>query len=79
MEEGVEWIGLSFVRGAADVHELRAIINEFGSFAKIVSKIEKPEAVDDIDNIIHATDAIMVARGDLGVEIPYSAVPMVQK
>ena len=79
MEEGVEWIGLSFVRGAADVHELRAIINEFGSFAKIVSKIEKPEAVDDIDNIINATDAIMVARGDLGVEIPYSAVPMVQK
>lgn len=79
MEEGVEWIGLSFVRDAADVEELRQIINEFGSFAKIVSKIEKPEAVVDIDNIIDATDAIMVARGDLGVEIPYSSVPMVQK
>jgi len=79
MEEGVEWIGLSFVRDAADVQELRKVINDFGSFAKIVSKIEKPEAVVDIDNIIDATDAIMVARGDLGVEIPYSAVPMVQK
>ena len=79
MEEGVEWIGLSFVRDAADVQELRKVINDFGSFAKIVSKIEKPEAVVDIDNIIDATDAIMVARGDLGVEIPYSSVPMVQK
>ena len=79
MEEGVEWIGLSFVRDADDVNELRRIINDFGSFAKIVSKIEKPEAVVDIDNIIDATDAIMVARGDLGVEIPYSSVPMVQK
>ena len=79
MEEGVEWIGLSFVRDAGDVNELRKIINDFGSFAKIVSKIEKPEAVVDIDKIIDATDAIMVARGDLGVEIPYSSVPMVQK
>ena len=79
MEEGVEWIGLSFVRDAQDVKQLRNIIEEFGSYAKIVSKIEKPEAVVDIDQIIHATDAIMVARGDLGVEIPYSSVPMVQK
>jgi pyruvate kinase len=79
MDEGVEWIGLSFVRDADDVNELRKIINDFGSFAKIVSKIEKPEAVVDIDKIIDATDAIMVARGDLGVEIPYSSVPMVQK
>ena len=79
MEEGVEWISLSFVRDADDVNELRRIINDFGSFAKIVSKIEKPEAVVDIDKIIDATDAIMVARGDLGVEIPYSSVPMVQK
>jgi pyruvate kinase len=79
MEEGVEWVGLSFVRDADDVNELRKIINDFGSFAKIVSKIEKPEAVVDIDKIIDATDAIMVARGDLGVEIPYSSVPMVQK
>lgn len=79
MEEGVEWIGLSFVRDAQDVKELRNIIEAFGSYAKIVSKIEKPEAVVDIDQIIHATDAIMVARGDLGVEIPYSSVPMVQK
>jgi pyruvate kinase len=79
MEEEVEWIGLSFVRDANDVAELRKIINDFGSYAKIVSKIEKPEAVVDIDQIINATDAIMVARGDLGVEIPYASVPMVQK
>ena len=79
MEEGVEWIGLSFVRDADDVNELRKIINDFGSFAKIVSKIEKPEAVVDIDKIIDAPDAIIVARVDLGVEIPYSSVPMVQK
>ena len=79
MEEEVEWIGLSFVRDAQDVRELRNIIEDFGSHAKIVSKIEKPEAVVDIDQIIDATDAIMVARGDLGVEIPYSSVPMVQK
>ncbi|MEY2963472.1 MAG: hypothetical protein RL754_733 [Bacteroidota bacterium] len=79
MEEGVEWIGLSFVRDADDVAELRKIIEDFGSYAKIVSKIEKPEAVVDIDKIIDATDAIMVARGDLGVEIPYASVPMVQK
>lgn len=79
MEEGVEWIGLSFVRDAADVEALRKIINDFGSMAKIVSKIEKPEAVVDIDNILNVTDAIMVARGDLGVEIPYESVPMVQK
>jgi len=79
MEEEVEWIGLSFVRDAQDVNELRKIIKDFGSYAKIVSKIEKPEAINDIDEIINATDAIMVARGDLGVEIPYSSVPMVQK
>ena len=79
MEEEVEWIGLSFVRDARDVKELRKIIKDFGSYAKIVSKIEKPEAINDIDEIINATDAIMVARGDLGVEIPYSSVPMVQK
>lgn len=79
MEEGVEWIGLSFVRNAQDIEELRKIIKDFGSIAKIVAKIEKPEAVADIDNIVGATDAVMVARGDLGVEIPYESVPMVQK
>ena len=79
MEEKVEWIGLSFVRNAEDVKALRSIIDTFGSCAKIVSKIEKPEAVRDLDKILDFTDAVMVARGDLGVEIPMESVPMVQK
>lgn len=79
MELEIEWIGLSFVRSADDINELRQIIDKNNSAARIVSKIEKPEAVKDIDAIIEATDAIMVARGDLGVEIPMQEVPMLQK
>ncbi len=75
----VDWIGLSFVRNAADVVALKAIIHESGKHAKVVAKIEKPEAVDQIDEIIAETDAVMVARGDLGVEIPIQNVPLVQK
>lgn len=79
LNEGVEWIGLSFVRNADDVVTLRKIIDGRGSAAKIISKIEKPEAIIDIDNIIEETDALMVARGDLGVEIPMQGVPLIQK
>ncbi len=79
MEEKVEWVGLSFVRSAQDVYELRRILDESGSNTKIVAKIEKPEAVVDIDNIIEATDGVMVARGDLGVEVPMQGVPLIQK
>jgi pyruvate kinase len=79
LQEGVEWIGLSFVRNAEDVVSLRKIIDAQGAPAKIISKIEKPEAIIDIDNIIEETDAIMVARGDLGVEIPMQGVPLIQK
>jgi len=75
----ITWIGLSFVRSAADIQELRSIIEKEKSNAKIIAKIEKPEAVTDIDGIIAATDAIMVARGDLGVEIPFHEVPLTQK
>lgn len=75
----VSWIGLSFVRQATDVHELKSILKERGSEARVCAKIEKPEAIDDIDGIIDATDAIMVARGDLGVEIPIQEVPVLQK
>lgn len=75
----VEWIGLSFVRDAEDVIELRRIIDENKAPSKIIAKIEKPEAVVDIDQIIEATDAIMVARGDLGVEVPMQSVPLIQK
>lgn len=79
VQERIEWIGLSFVRSAQDVYELRRLLDDYGSHSKIISKIEKPEAVVDIDNIIEATDGIMVARGDLGVEVPMQGVPLIQK
>jgi len=75
----VDWIALSFVRNVKDIEILRGIINEHKSHAKIVAKIEKPEALENIDQIVAATDAVMVARGDLGVEIWLEEVPMVQK
>lgn len=79
LSNGVDWIGLSFVRSARDIIELKHIISNRQAKARVVAKIEKPEAIDDIDEIMKATDAIMVARGDLGVEIPYQNVPLIQK
>ena len=79
LDENVEWIGLSFVRNAEDIRELRKIIDGRKSNAGIVAKMEKPEAVADCDRILAATDAIMVARGDLGVEVPMESVPLIQK
>jgi pyruvate kinase len=79
LDEDVEWIGLSFVRNAEDIRELRKIIDGRKSNAGIVAKMEKPEAVADCDRILAATDAIMVARGDLGVEVPMESVPLIQK
>ena len=76
---GIEWIGLSFVRSVNDIKELQQIIEEKKSAAKIVAKIEKPEAIRQIDAIIKQSDAVMVARGDLGVEIPMERVPNFQK
>ncbi|MCB0476586.1 MAG: pyruvate kinase [Crocinitomicaceae bacterium] len=75
----VDWIGLSFVRSARDIIELKHLIFNSKKKAKVIAKIEKPEAVADIDDIMKETDAIMVARGDLGVEIPLEEVPLVQK
>lgn len=75
----VDWIALSFVRSADDITDLRERINKAGKFCKIVAKIEKPEALENIDAIIAETDAIMVARGDLGVEVPMEVVPLWQK
>jgi pyruvate kinase len=74
-----DWVALSFVREEKDIIELRQILNENDCHAHIVAKIEKPQAVDNIDAIISSTDAIMVARGDLGVEMPMEQVPMIQK
>ena len=76
---GVDWIGLSFVRSARDVEDLKERITEADSHARVVAKIEKPEAVADLEAIIQGTDAIMSARGDLGVEVPMQQVPMIQK
>jgi pyruvate kinase len=79
MKYQVEWIGLSFVRSPEDVIQLKDIIRENNAVCKVISKIEKPEAVVEIDRIIEETDAIMVARGDLGVEVPLQGVPLIQK
>ena len=75
----VDWIGLSFVRSARDIIELQHIIQTRKCHAKVIAKIEKPEAIADIEDIIRATDALMVARGDLGVEVPMETVPNLQK
>ena len=75
----VDWIGFSFVRSAKDVMELKNKIAELKGNAKVIAKIEKPEAVLDLDDILKAADAVMVARGDLGVEMPLESVPLIQK
>ncbi|HEY2073357.1 MAG TPA: pyruvate kinase [Gaiellaceae bacterium] len=76
---GVDFIALSFVRSAADVRDLRALIEQAGSHAHVIAKIEKAEAIDVLDDILAETDAVMVARGDLGVEIGAALVPLLQK
>ncbi|MCI0921012.1 pyruvate kinase [Sphingobacterium rhinopitheci] len=79
LDHGADWIAMSFVRSAEDIVQCKKIIAAKGSHAKVIAKIEKPEAIDNIDAIIEATDAIMVARGDLGVEMPMEVVPGLQK
>lgn len=79
LKNKVDWVALSFVRKASDIEGLRKIIDAHNATTRIVAKIEKPEALENIDAIIDATDAVMVARGDLGVEIWMEEVPMVQK
>jgi pyruvate kinase len=79
LENGVDFVGLSFVRTAADVLQAREIIERSGHRAQLIAKIEKHEAVDRFDEIVAVVDAIMIARGDLGVEIPIERVPRVQK
>jgi pyruvate kinase len=75
---GVDFLALSFVRRAEDVEGLREIVRAAGSSAAIIAKIEKPEALADIDRIMEVSDGVMVARGDLGVELPPEIVPIVQ-
>lgn len=79
IKNDIEWVGLSFVRKPEDIIELKEIIRESGKNIKVVAKIEKPQAIKHIDDIITVTDAVMVARGDLGVEMPMQEVPLLQK
>jgi pyruvate kinase len=76
---GVDWVSVSFVRSAADVIRVKEIIASHGNKARVIAKIEKAEAVSDIEAIIQAADGLMIARGDLGVETPLEEVPLVQK
>ncbi len=79
VQNEIDYLGLSFVRDGNDVVKLREILNAKNSSARIISKIEKPQAVANVDNIIEVSDGIMVARGDLGIEISTEKVPIVQK
>ncbi len=79
LKNNVDWIALSFVRTAQEIIDIKEYIKSKGSVAKVIAKIEKPEAITNMDEIIAATDAVMVARGDLGVEMPAEEVPIIQK
>ncbi|MFM7676461.1 MAG: pyruvate kinase [Synechococcus sp.] len=79
LQQGVDWVALSFVRNPSDMQEIRALIHAQGHNTPVVAKIEKFEAIDQIDAILPLCDGVMVARGDLGVEMPAEEVPLLQK
>ncbi len=79
LTQPVNWIALSFVRSADDLYYLQRRLDEVNHPAKIMAKIEKPEAIENIDSIIKACNAIMIARGDLGIEVPMERLPLIQK
>ena len=79
LENGADWIALSFTRSRSDYDLIKSKINSFGSKTPVMAKIEKWEAVDNLDDIVSAFDGVMVARGDLGVELPLERVPVIQK
>jgi pyruvate kinase len=79
LDHDVDWIGLSFVRKASDILELKNLIKGKKGHAGVIAKIEKPEALLELDQIIDLADGVMVARGDLGVEVPFDQVPLIQK
>src|SRR5690625_78466 len=79
LQLGFDWVALSFVRSPEDMDAVRAVMDEVGITAPVIAKLEKPQAVELLDEIIDAFDGIMVARGDLGVELPLEQVPIVQK
>ncbi|MEI6615089.1 MAG: pyruvate kinase [Cyanobium sp. ELA507] len=79
LAQGVDWVALSFVRNPSDMEEIRELIRSHGHSTPVVAKIEKFEAIDSIDTILPLCDGVMVARGDLGVEMPAEEVPLLQK
>jgi len=79
LEQGIDWLALSFVRQVSDIIELKQLIKRKKKKVNVIAKVEKPQAVDNLDEIILNSDAIMVARGDLGVELDFSIVPIIQK
>lgn len=79
LKAGADFIALSFVRSAKDIEGVHAVMKELGIFRPVIAKIEKPQAVENLEEIIKAFDGIMVARGDLGVEMPIEDIPLVQK
>ena len=79
VQQGFDFIAASFVRTAQDVYDIRNLLNEYDSNIRIIAKIENREGVDNIDSILSAADAVMVARGDLGVEIDFTELPGIQK
>ncbi len=79
LEHDVDWLALSFVRNVTDILDIKELIKKKKKNCAVIAKIEKPEALTQIDNIIDMTDGIMVARGDLGVEVSFDQVPMIQK
>ncbi len=79
IEEGIDFVALSFVREAKDIHQLREFIRANGSKAKIIAKIEDQTAIANLDEIIEVTDSLMVARGDLGIECPLEDLPVIQR
>jgi len=79
LQQGVDWVALSFVRNPSDMQEIRELIRKHGFSTPVVAKIEKFEAIDQIDAILPLCDGVMVARGDLGVEMPAEEVPLLQK
>jgi pyruvate kinase len=79
LQHGVDMVAVSFVRSASDVLSVKRIIAEHGSDVPVISKLEKPQALEHLEEILEATDGVMVARGDLGVEMPPEKVPVIQK
>ena len=79
LNAGVDWVALSFVRNPSDINEIKDLINKNGHSIPVVAKIEKFEAIDQIDSVLPLCDGVMVARGDLGVEMPAEEVPLLQK